>query len=186
LYFRKVDQHCRDDATDIADESDAHLTVSVPPLFSALHVPVHVTMHDAPDPHVTVDPAPTVTVQALWASHCTEADAPAANEHIACAWQSRLELSVAVTEQLLEEHVVSHDDPHEPVHDAPAVQENEHPLVVEPQAPLPFKLHAPPFVQEQFVPVHDAGAAGPPPEPPEPEHPHAASNPTTTRADFNK
>jgi hypothetical protein len=172
VFGASVDQHCRDAATDIPDESEAHLTVSVPPLFSALHVPVQVTEHDAPEPHVTEAPAPTVTVQALPASHCTEADAPAAKEHIAWAWQSRFELSAAVTEQVLEAHVVSQDDPHEPVHDVPAVHENEHPLVVDAQAPVPLRLHAPPFVQEQFVPVHDAETAGPP----ELEDPHAAAS----------
>jgi hypothetical protein len=43
--------------------------MSVPPWFDALHVPVQFTVHVAPEPHVTLDPAPTVTVQLLPDSH---------------------------------------------------------------------------------------------------------------------
>jgi hypothetical protein len=51
--------------------------MSIPPWFSALHVLEHATEHVAPEPLVTDEPAPTVTLQSLPASHCTVADAPA-------------------------------------------------------------------------------------------------------------
>jgi hypothetical protein len=61
--------HWRDAVTTCAAVSDVHLTISVPLWFDALHVPVQVTVHVAPDPHVTLDPPPTVTVQSLPDSH---------------------------------------------------------------------------------------------------------------------
>jgi hypothetical protein len=68
--------HCRDAATDCAAASEAHWTMSVPPWFSALQVPLQVTVQVAPDWHVTVEPAPAVTVQSLPASQVTLAEAP--------------------------------------------------------------------------------------------------------------
>jgi hypothetical protein len=45
------------------------LTIRVPPWFAALHELVQVTEHIAPEAHVRLDPAPTVTVQSLLDSH---------------------------------------------------------------------------------------------------------------------
>jgi hypothetical protein len=57
--------------------------MSVPPWFSALQVLVQVTVHVAPDPQVSVEPAPAVTVQSLPDAHWTEADAPAVSLQVA-------------------------------------------------------------------------------------------------------
>jgi hypothetical protein len=158
-------QHCRAVATETGDESEAHFTFSVPPWFWALQVPVQVTVQVAPDAQLTLDPAPTVTVQSLPARHCTLAEAPAVREHVAWLSQPRFALSEAVMVQSVPEvHCVSHDDPQAPVHDAPPEQVNEHPLVAEVHAPLPLRLQAPAALQVQLVPAQAAGAPEPDPE----------------------
>jgi hypothetical protein len=77
-----VHEHCRETLTAWAAESEAHLTRRVPPWFWALHVPEHVTEHVAPAAHVTLEPAPTATVQLLPDSHVTLADAPAPRSQV--------------------------------------------------------------------------------------------------------
>jgi hypothetical protein len=130
-------------------------------------VPLHVTVHVAPDAQVTLDPAPTVTVQSLPDSHCTLADAVALSEQVAWLRQPRFALSAAVTEQSVPEvHCVLHDEPQVPVHDAPPVQLNEQPFVAAVHAPLPLRLQVPAELHEQLVPLHVAGTPDPDPDDP--------------------
>ena len=119
---------------------------------------VHVTVHVAPDAHVTLDPAPTVSVQSLPDSHKTLAEAPAASLQVAWLWQLRFELSAAVTEQaVFAAHCVLHPEPHAPVHVAVPPQAKVQPLVWAVQTPVPLRLHAPLAVHEHVVPVQLAG-----------------------------
>jgi hypothetical protein len=134
------------------------LTNSVPPWFSALHVPVQVTLQVAPAAHVTVEPSPTAAVQSLAASHVTLAEAPAVSLHVAWPWQSRFALSPALTVQsALAEHSVLHEPPHAPVQLAIAPHANAQPLICAVQAPVPLRLHAPAVEHEHIVPVQLAG-----------------------------
>lgn len=70
-------------ATDTGAASDEHLTLSVPPWLLAVHAAEQVTVHEAPDAQLTLDPAPTVTAHWLADSQVTEADAPAVNTQLA-------------------------------------------------------------------------------------------------------
>ncbi len=122
--------HCREAATEVGAESDEHFTLSVPPWLLALHVPVQVTVHKAPDAQATLEPAPTVTVHWLPDSQATVADAPAVSAQLARLRQSRFALCWATTAQWLwEPHFVLHEDPQSPAHVVAPSQTNMQPSV---------------------------------------------------------
>lgn len=140
----------------------------------ALQVLEHVTVHVAPAAHVTLVPAPAVTMQSLPESHVTLAEAPEVSAHVAWLWHSRLELSPADTVHVLcAPHCVSHDEPHAPEHVVAPSQSNTQPVVWAVHAPVPLRLHWPPSVHEHVVPVQLAGATACVPDP---DDPHATAS----------
>ena len=70
---------------------------------------MHVTAQLEFEPHVNVDPAPSVAVHVLPEEQSTDADAPAVSVHVDLLEHDRFALSPAVMVQLLcELHFVLH------------------------------------------------------------------------------
>jgi hypothetical protein len=146
------------------------LTERVPPWFSALHVPVQVTVQVAPAEHVKLDPAPILAVQLLEVSHRTLAEAPASRLQFEWSRHLRLALSAAaMSHWVFVAHWMLHDAPQAPLHEPPPPHANMQPEVWAVQAPVPLRSHAPVPEHVQLVPRQVAGAPEPVEEADEPQ-----------------
>ncbi len=146
------------------------MTERVPPWFSALHVPVQVTVQVAPAAHAKLDPAPMLAVQSLEVSHRTLAEAPASRLQLAWSRHLRLALSAAaMSHRVFDAHWMLHDAPQAPLHEPPPPHENMQPEVWAVQAPVPPRSHAPVPEHVQLVPWQVAGAPEPVEEADEPQ-----------------